>query len=159
MARRSAPERVQPAVGDAADAIERLTRLIADAAASDPAQPIAPSVPRELRPLAEAIDRLCATVLQQTRQTTQAACRRAVADERDRISAGLNDIVVRRMFALGLSIQRLAVDDPDVGPPLQPLVEQTDEIIRGTRELLFCIEHAPDPSSAVRRSIQESLPA
>ena len=65
-----------------------------------------------------------------------AAVERALvlADERDRIAAALNDVVVRRVFALGLSIQRAVGSCASgVQESLQSLVAETDEILAATQ--------------------------
>lgn len=61
----------------------------------------------------------------------------AVAAERDRIAALLNDQIVRELFSMGLLLERLASQQPDLGAELTALVDQSDDIIRRIRELIF----------------------
>jgi signal transduction histidine kinase len=55
--------------------------------------------------------------------------------ERVRVGDELNDVVVRRLFALGLSLESTLGLHPDLEDELRPLIRQTDELIRAVRDV------------------------
>jgi hypothetical protein len=68
--------------------------------------------------------------------------------ERDRITAGMNDLVVRRLFAAGLTLETalgLIGDHPGAGK-VQEAIGELDLAIRDVRNVAFD-HHQPDPLS------------
>lgn len=55
--------------------------------------------------------------------------------ERVRVGDELNDVVVRRLFALGLSLESALGLHPGLEDELRPLIRQTDELIRAVRDV------------------------
>jgi signal transduction histidine kinase len=123
------------------DAITALTRMLRDLVGTDPAawQPLA--APPELADLVAAIHTLVSEQKRLAHEQLEAERLDLMRDERERISRLLNDLVVRRIFALGLAIQRVGLREPVVSEALQPLVVETDSIIREARGLVFRTEN------------------
>lgn len=65
--------------------------------------------------------------------------RLAVLEERERIARDLHDMVVQRLFAIGLSVQGAAQDAlrPDVAARLEEAVDGLDETIKEIRASIF----------------------
>jgi len=69
-----------------------------------------------------------------------------LAQDRDRIAGGMNDLVVRRLFAAGLALETalgLMGGHPGAGK-VQEAVGELDLAIRDVRNVLFDL-HQPDP--------------
>ena len=82
--------------------------------------------------------------------------RLALFEDRDRIARDLHDLVIQRLFAVGLSLQatalRLADTDPEVGEKLDAAVDDLDTTIRDIRRTIFALgsmESDADLQSAV----------
>ena len=58
-----------------------------------------------------------------------------VEAERTRVGEELNDVVVRRLFALGLALESTLGLHPELEDELRPLIRQTDELIRAVRDV------------------------
>ena len=68
--------------------------------------------------------------------------------DRDRIAAGMNDLVVHRLFAAGLTLETalaLMGDHPGAGK-VQDAVDELDLAIRDVRNVVFDLQQ-PDPLS------------
>lgn len=65
--------------------------------------------------------------------------RLAVLEERDRIARDLHDMVIQRLFAIGLGLQGAAQDAvrPDVAARLEQAVDDLDETIKDVRASIF----------------------
>jgi two-component system, NarL family, sensor histidine kinase DevS len=75
-----------------------------------------------------------------------------LAQDRDRIAAGMTDIVVRRMFAAGLALETalgLIGGHPGAGK-VQEAIGELDLAIRNVRNVVF--DHQPDPLSGGQRA-------
>jgi len=73
----------------------------------------------------------------------------ALLEDRDRIARDLHDLVIQRLFAVGLQLQgaiRLAVR-PQVTERLQSAVTELDATIRDIRATIFELQHRPGQSS------------
>jgi hypothetical protein len=71
-----------------------------------------------------------------------------LVQDRDRITAGMNDLVVRRLFAAGLTLETalgLIGDHPGAGK-VQEAIGELDLAIRDVRNVAFD-HHQPDPLS------------
>jgi len=71
-----------------------------------------------------------------------------LVEERERIAQGLHDTTVRRLFAVGLTLQgaRRLLGQPEAGERLQQAIDELDETIRQIRTTVFA-------SSRPRRSV------
>ncbi|GGP46493.1 sensor histidine kinase [Saccharothrix coeruleofusca] len=90
--------------------------------------------------LVEAFARQAALILEFTR--VQGASRRiAVLEDRDRIARDLHDLVVQRLFGLGLALQGLngLVEQPVVATRLADFVDEVDQTIREIRRTIFSL--------------------
>ena len=67
--------------------------------------------------------------------------RLAVFEDRDRIGRDLHDLVIQRLFAVGLSLQGAGrrVADPDVGARLSKAVDDLDDTIKDIRRTIFAL--------------------
>ncbi len=67
--------------------------------------------------------------------------RLAVFEDRDRIGRDLHDLVIQRLFAVGLSLQGAGrrVADPEVGARLSQAVDDLDDTIKDIRRTIFAL--------------------
>jgi len=79
-----------------------------------------------------------ATQLARARSDQQ---RLAVFEDRDRIGRDLHDLVIQRLFAVGLSLQGAGrrIADPDVQARLTNAVDDLDETIKDIRRTIFAL--------------------
>ena len=74
------------------------------------------------------------------------------AQDRDQISAGVNDVVVTRLFAAGLALEAVAglTGDHRAAAKVQQAISELDLAVRDLRDMVF--EHyRPDLPAAGRR--------
>jgi signal transduction histidine kinase len=73
--------------------------------------------------------------------------RLALADDRDRIARDLHDLVIQRLFAIGLSLQGTAhlSDQSEVSERLERAVRDIDDRIRELRHTIFSLGRVTDP--------------
>ena len=79
----------------------------------------------------------------------------SILQDRDRIASSLQDNVVQRLFAAGLSLQGiglLVARPPEVSQRIDAVVHNLDEAIRLLRQSIFGLEHGL-PEQGLRRSI------
>jgi len=85
----------------------------------------------------------------------QDRARLAVLEDRDRIARDLHDLVIQRLFAVGLAVQSTARDT--VGPAVQDRLEQVvddlDETIRDVRRTIFQLQ-ARHPAGGLRQDVE-----
>ncbi|MGO8886908.1 MAG: hypothetical protein ACLPUO_23285 [Streptosporangiaceae bacterium] len=69
----------------------------------------------------------------------------------DRIAAGLNDIVVRRLFSAGLALEAMVglMGDHQAAVTAQEAISELDLAVRGLRDMVFD-HHRPDVPAAGR---------
>ena len=72
-----------------------------------------------------------------------AAARSSPRSRRERIAVDLQQIVIRNLFALGLSLQGLAgrTNRTDLRDSITAQVDEVDRIIRAIREAVFATEN------------------
>ncbi len=79
----------------------------------------------------------------------------AVLEDRDRIARDLHDVVIQRLFAVGLSLQGLA--KPPLEPPtverIQHAIRDLDETIRQIRSSIFDLASTSSPRPGLRASV------
>ncbi|MCP2170173.1 sensor histidine kinase [Goodfellowiella coeruleoviolacea] len=78
--------------------------------------------------------------------------RLAVFEDRDRIARDLHDLVIQRLFAIGLGLQGTTrlVDSPEAAGRLSGFVEELDQTIREIRRSIFSLQEAPDGPVSLR---------
>jgi len=90
--------------------------------------------------------------------------RLAVYEDRDRIGRDLHDIVIQRLFAIGLGLQGALrrVDDPDLAGRLDQAVEEIDDTIKDIRRTIFelgAMSQSDDLQSAVVQLVERAAGA
>ncbi|ACU39906.1 GAF sensor signal transduction histidine kinase [Actinosynnema mirum DSM 43827] len=111
--------------------------------------------------LVESFARQAALILEFTK--AQGAGRRiAVLEDRDRIARDLHDLVVQRLFGLGLGLQGLngLIEQPVVAERLGEFVSEVDQTIREIRRTIFSLQEPSGVSSLrsqVLAAVQESV--
>ena len=75
--------------------------------------------------------------------------------DRDRIARELHDVVIQRLFATGLHLQksRTMVTDPDVEERLALSMQDLDQTIRAIRSSIFDLQGGP--RSSVRSDLRD----
>ncbi|MBB5955329.1 signal transduction histidine kinase [Saccharothrix tamanrassetensis] len=111
--------------------------------------------------LVESFARQAALILEFTR-ATGAGRRLAVLEDRDRIARDLHDLVVQRLFGLGLGLQGLngLVEQPLVAQRLADFVTEVDQTIREIRRTIFSLQEPLAGTAGLRaqllRIVQDS---
>ena len=87
----------------------------------------------------------------------------AVIADRDRIARDLHDVVIQRLFALGLhmqSIRSAASDNPELRERIDGSARELDQTIRDIRNTIFGLQRAPQTSlrSEIRDLVREYVP-
>jgi len=85
----------------------------------------------------------------------------AVLEDRDRIGRDLHDLVIQRLFAVGLGLQGAArlVDRPEVVDRIERAVDDLDETIKDIRRTIFALgalEDAEDVQSEIVRLVDRA---
>jgi signal transduction histidine kinase len=118
----------------------------------DYAAPIDARGPQEFEIVANAVDKMRAGILDTAAGAAAAEQRLSVRQERDRLAADLHDRTIQRVFGLGLALDALKSAPATSPEDLQPLVDETDRIIRELRSVIFSISQSED-SDGLRASI------
>jgi CHASE3 domain sensor protein len=100
---------------------------------------IAPGGPTEINQLAEAVEKMRASLVRNSRDLLAARQVLAVNDERARMAADLQERTIQRVFALGLMLSSAAAREPRNAHTYLPFIEETDAVIRELRSLIFDI--------------------
>jgi signal transduction histidine kinase len=87
--------------------------------------------------------------------------RLAVFEDRDRIARDLHDLVIQRLFAIGLGLEGLGpLLSREAGGRVAKFVRQLDETIREVRRTIFSLQEEPDSQVSLRtemlRCVQEA---
>ena len=86
----------------------------------------------------------------------QDRARLAVLEDRDRIAHDLHDLVVQRLFAVGLGLQGAArlIDRPETAERVAGFVGDLDDTIAEIRRTIFALHrHTPAPSISLRSEV------
>jgi signal transduction histidine kinase len=80
---------------------------------------------------------------------------RAVFEERDRIARDLHDLVIQRLFAIGLGMQALnrQLTEPASEEQLRGFVAEIDQTIRDIRTSIFALQQQPNSAPSLRVEI------
>ena len=106
-------------------------------------QPISTSGPVEITALAQVVASMRARIVHDSETLLQARQKLTLTEERERLAADLRDVTIQRVYALGLALTSTAVRYPQMTAAVQPLIDQTDEIIRELRRVVFEIKDLP----------------
>ena len=101
--------------------------------------------------LIEAFAAQAALVLEFTRARGDTE-RLAVLEDRDRIARDLHDLVIQRLFGLGLGLQGLTGTSvkPQVAERISGFVEEVDHTIREIRRTIFSLQEPPSGGTSLR---------
>ncbi len=111
--------------------------------------------------LVESFASQAALVLEFTR-VQEDSRRLAILEDRDRIARDLHDLVIQRLFGLGLGLQGLngTVAQPVVAARLGGFIEEVDHTIREIRRTIFSLHEPPSGGISLRgqllRAVRES---
>jgi signal transduction histidine kinase len=91
----------------------------------------------------------------------------AVYQDRDRIARDMHDLVIQRLFAVGLGLQGISrqVKVPAVGARIGEAVSDIDQTIRDIRRTIFSLQPVPEPNGGpslrahLLRAVQEPVAA
>ncbi|PBC39116.1 histidine kinase [Rhodococcus sp. ACS1] len=121
-----------------------ITNLLTDITAVANGQytrPIGGNGPREITVIADAVNRMRISLLAQSDQLVRAERERTQHEEQTRVATDLHDLTIQRVFGLGLALTSLARRHPRRAPDLDPLIDETDSIVRGLRTVIFNLHH------------------
>lgn len=107
-------------------------------AAGDYDAPIRRAGPREIAEVSEAVEKMRENLRASTYRIVEGERR----DEQARIAADLHDRIIQRVFGLGLGLTSASARR---NPDLEPFIDETDEIIRDLREVIFNIHVSATP--------------
>jgi signal transduction histidine kinase len=81
--------------------------------------------------------------------------RLAVLEDRDRIAQDLHDLVIQRLFAVGLGLQSVTprVPTPDVADKLSGYIDDLDQTIQAIRTAIFSLTEPADRPSGLRGEV------
>jgi signal transduction histidine kinase len=81
--------------------------------------------------------------------------RLAVLEDRDRIAQDLHDLVIQRLFAVGLGLQSVTprIRDRDVSERLSGFIDDLDETIQAIRKAIFSLTEPADHASGLRGEV------
>jgi signal transduction histidine kinase len=87
--------------------------------------------------------------------------RLAVYEDRDRIARDLHDVIIQRLFAIGLGLQGVTplVDRPDVAERLSSFIDDLDATIHDVRKAIFSLMEPEDRPSGLRGEILRAVSA
>ncbi|MGY1636867.1 CHASE3 domain-containing protein [Geodermatophilus sp. SYSU D00742] len=107
--------------------------------------------PQELSLLADAVDRMRVSVVASGRERVAAQHELTLRQEHDRMAADLHDLTIQRVFGLGLRLASAGLRHPQLAPVADPLIEETDRIIRELRTVIFELSrHGSDSGETLR---------
>ncbi|HET9139617.1 sensor histidine kinase [Actinophytocola sp.] len=84
---------------------------------------------------------------------------RAVFEERDRIARDLHDLVIQRLFAIGLGIKALGrqLAGPAAEEQLHGFVADIDQTIRDIRRSIFLLQQRPNSAPSLRGEVLRAI--
>ncbi|MFS8104024.1 GAF domain-containing protein [Lentzea alba] len=108
--------------------------------------------------LLEAFAAQAALVLEFTRAQGDTE-RLAVLEERDRIARDLHDLVIQRLFGLGLGLQGLTGTGPkpQLTERISGFVEEVDHTIREIRRTIFSLQEPPPGGTSLRGQLLNAV--
>jgi signal transduction histidine kinase len=81
--------------------------------------------------------------------------RLAVLEDRNRIAEDLHDLVIQRLFAVGLGLQGLSARSgtPETRERLSTYIDDLDGTIRAIRQTIFYLQEPPDRTTGLRGEV------
>ena len=81
--------------------------------------------------------------------------RLAILEDRDRIARDLHDLIIQRLFAVGLGLQGVSsmAGRPDLADKLTAFVDDLDATIRDVRKTIFSLQEPADRPSGLRGEV------
>lgn len=139
--------------------VNNLVRDVRSVADGDYDQSIETAGPREIADIATAVE----TMRENLREATGRLLDSERRNEQARLAADLHDRVIQRVFGLGLALTSAHARR---SRDLEPFIDETDEIIRDLREVIFNLDastYQPAQSMRLRTAIidvlESSVPA
>ena len=117
--------------------IDHLLADISAVAGGDYGREIDTDGPREVAIIAGTVDTMRTSLLTKHEQLMAAERASARDDEQGRMAADLHDVILQRVFGLGLALTSLGFRQPRLSAELDPLIDETDSIVRGLRAVIF----------------------
>jgi signal transduction histidine kinase len=114
--------------------------------------PVVAEGPEELRRIGEAVEQMRRRLLEGADQLVSTQRRLAVLEERDRLAADIHDLVIQRVFGLGLALSAELARHPEQAARLDPLIDETDEVIQALRKVIFDIRRPRLAGGGIRES-------
>lgn len=136
--------------------IDHLLADISAVAGGDYVREIDTDGPREVAIIAGTVDTMRTSLLTKNQQLMAAERASARDDEQSRMAADLHDVILQRVFGLGLALTSLGFRQPRLSAELDPLIDETDSIVRGLRAVIFDLTQS---TAAVRSGDAGSLSA
>jgi CHASE3 domain sensor protein len=112
--------------------------------------------PHEVSVIAGAVEKMRSNMMRGSRQLLAANEELSARAERDRMAADLHDLTIQRVFRLGLSLSSFAAREPTVAGRVEPLVAETDHIIRELRGVIFAL--GEDRENGARKPVPSGPP-
>lgn len=119
--------------------LSRFLRQIRVVASGDYAAPIDGRGPQEFKVIADSVGRMRDSIIRTTADAAAVQQRLSLREERDRLAADLHDRTIQRVFGLGLALDSMNGPSGSNGKDIEPLVEETDKIIRELRSVILAI--------------------
>jgi signal transduction histidine kinase len=133
--------------------LEQLLGQVQDVATDPSASPVVAAGPSELRRIGTAVEQMRVRLLRSSDDLVHTQRRLAVVEERDRLAADIHDLVIQRVFGLGLALTAEQARHPEHAAQLDPLVDETDKVIRDLRTVIFDIRRPAVGGGGFRESV------
>jgi signal transduction histidine kinase len=132
--------------------LERLLEQVQGVAEGSSRAPVVADGPEELRRIGSAVEQMRLRLLESADTLVETQRRLAVVEERDRLAADIHDLVIQRVFGLGLSLSAELARHPERAARLDPLIDETDQVIQALRTVIFDIRRPRVAQDGIRES-------
>jgi signal transduction histidine kinase len=123
--------------------LDRLLRAVDEAARPPHHGPVTAQGTTELWSIAAGVESLRLGMHASARELDAARRELTLRQERERLAADLHDLVIQRVYALGLSLGIVARRHPELCDQLEPLIREADLVTGELREVIFDLRHGP----------------
>jgi signal transduction histidine kinase len=135
--------------------LDRLLAQVGEAALPPHPGPVTGEGPAELWSLARGVESLRVGMHESAGDLAAARREITLRQERERLAADLHDLVVQRVFAMGLSLSMLVQRHPELRERVAPLVHEADQVTAELREVIFDLRRGPVTLGALRERAAE----